>query len=151
MQMPKFLWQFPKLLLLTLIVGVITSCGVSQEVKEDTAAVIGTNGFTDEYLDAVVLVMQSQKQIVEAFVEQNPEAESFTVVSEEGETFLVPIVDYIKALDILIEYRPKLKKALHALNRAIQTEKGISGFWEQFLRTLEDDSVGELFEAIGEE
>ena len=151
--MNRNLWQSALLFVaaMTLMVGVTTTsgCGIAQELKDDTNAVLGENGLSDEYLDTVNMVCKSHLAIVKAFSAANPDATELTVEAESGETYLVSIADYIKALDILIAYPDKLKKAYHALNRAIQTNNGISGFWEQFLRTLEGDKIGELFKAIG--
>ena len=148
--MNKNLWlSISMLVLVTLTVGVTSGCGLSQELKQDSGAVIGEAGVLDDYLDAVNMVCKSQRAIVGAFSEANPEATELTVEAEDGTTYKLGIAIYIKALDILIAYPDKLKKAYHALNRAVQSEKGISGFWDQFLRTLEGDKIGDLFKAIG--
>ena len=152
--MLRYLWPLtPMIFALTLMVGV-TGCGIAQELKEDTAAVFGENAVMDDYLKATTFVMESQRNIIKAFQLASPDATELTIEGEiqpDGtrQTYKVKIVDYLKALDILIAYPPKLRKAYHALNRAIQTNSGISGFWDQFLRTLQDDKIGELFDAIG--
>lgn len=135
-------------LLIAFVAVCSTGCGLSKELKQDTAAVLGENGVMDDYLVAVNKVVASQRRIMEAFQQQNPEAKTITVELDAGGTVQVSVQKYIDALKILEAYPDKLKQAYHALNRAVQTEKGISGFWDQFLRTLEADAVGTLFDRL---
>lgn len=134
--------------MLTLAALLSTGCGLSAELKQDTAAVLGENGVMDEYLSTINKVVINQRRIVEAFQQQNPNSKTLTVELDAGGTVQVDVQKYIDALKMLEAYPEKLRQAYHALNRAVQTEKGISGFWDQFLRTLEADAVGTLFDRL---
>lgn len=137
------------LALFVVLVGLTSSgCGLSAELKQDTAAVLGEQGVMDDYLGTINKVVINQRRIMEAFQQQHPETTELTIDLDAGGTAKVNLQKYIDALKLLEAYPEKLAKAYHALNRAVQTEKGISGFWDQFLRTLEADAVGSIFDRL---
>ena len=133
---------------LTLLLAVLltlTGCGISQETKQLTNEVFGHNGINDQYMDVSKSVIENQIVIMTAIKEQQGEDFELTVARPDGEQRKVKVIDWIAALKLLKELGPKLKEAAHAVNDAVQADKGLSAFTEQLMRTLKADKVLDWF------
>ena len=133
---------------LTLLLAVLltlTGCGISQETKQLTNEVFGHNGINDQYMDVSKSVIENQIVIMTAIKEQQGEDFELTVARPDGEQRKVKVTDWIAALKLLKELGPKLKEAAHAVNDAVQADKGLSAFTEQLMRTLKADKVLDWF------
>jgi len=124
---------------------IVSGCGISQETKDLTNDVFGYNGINDQYVDVSKSVIENQIVIMTAIKEQQGEDFELTVARPDGEQRKVAIVDWIAALKLLKDLGPKIKEAAHAVNDAVQADKGLSAFTEQLMRTLKADKVLDWF------
>jgi hypothetical protein len=138
---PKMRYLVPFLLLAALLTG----CGISQETKDLTNDVFGYNGINDQYMDVSKSVIENQIVIMTAIKDQHGEDFELTITRADGEQAKVKVVDWIGALNLLKELPGKLKQAGHAVNDAVQADKGLSAFTEQLMRTLKADKVLDWF------
>ena len=61
--MHKNMWQsIVFLVVMTLIVGVTSGCGINQQLKDDTSAVVGENGVLDDKCTRRVGVAETVKR-----------------------------------------------------------------------------------------
>lgn len=124
-----------------LLLLIVSGCGISQETKDLTNDVFGYNGINDQYVDVTGAVIDNQIVIMTAIKDQQGEDFELTVTRPDGAKAKVAIVDWIAALVQLKELGPKIKEACHAVNDAVQADKGLSAFTEQLMRTLKGDQV----------
>lgn len=129
----------PLLVLATFLAG----CGMSKETKQLTGQVFGYNGVMDDYMKVTTGVLQNHLQLVKAFEAKDPTVK-LKAETADGQVIEVLIGDYRKALETLLTYPEKFMAAYHAVNDAVQADKGFSGFTEQLLRTLSADKFWEL-------
>ena len=119
----------------------LAGCGISQKTKDGANAVWGYDGINDQFMDAATTVINNQIIIMQAISDQHGPDFELMITRADGAQATVKVKDWIAALKTLAEYPPKLKKAAHAVNDAVQADKGLSAFTEQLLRTLEGESV----------
>jgi hypothetical protein len=122
-----------------------TGCGISQETKAGTNAVFGYDGILDKYLDVAESVNDNLLIIMEAVRQQQGDDFELTVTRADGQQAKVKITEWIAALKLLKDLPAKIKEAAHAVNDAVQADKGLSAFTEQLLRTLKADKVLDWF------
>lgn len=136
------------ILLLALL---LTGCGISQKTKDGTAAVFGYEGILDKYLAVSQTVTENQIVLMTAIMVQQGEDFELPVTRADGQTALIPIKDWIAALNKLRALPGQIQKAAHAVNDAVQADKGFSAFTEQLFRTLKGDKVLDWFIGGGSE
>lgn len=129
---------------LLLSCGLVSGCGISQQTKELTAQVIGYNGVSDQYIDVSAAVIANHLAIMNKVKQDQGPDYPLTLVDADGKTFTVPISKYCEALEVLLKFPSEIKKAQHAVNDAVQADRGITAFTEQFLRTLKADRFWEI-------
>jgi len=124
---------------------IVSGCGISQETKQLTNEVFGHNGVNDQYMDVSKSVIENQIVIMTVIKEQQGGDFGLTVARPDGEQRKVKVTDWIAALTLLKDLGPKIKEAAHAVNDAVQADKGLSAFTEQLMRTLKADKVLDWF------
>lgn len=123
----------------------LSGCGLSQDTKDLTNEVFGYNGVNDQYMDVSQVVIENQITLMSAIRDQQGEDFELTITRADGDQAMVKVTDWIAALEKLKEYPDKLKQAAHAVNDAVQADKGLSAFTEQLMRTLRADEVLDWF------
>lgn len=124
-----------------LLALLVTGCGISQETKDGANAVWGYDGINDQFMDAAKTVIDNQIVLMNAIKDQQGEDFELTIIRPDGAQAKAKISDWITALTELSAYPAKLKEVAHAVNDAVQADKGLSAFGEQLIRTLEGDDI----------
>jgi ABC-type glycerol-3-phosphate transport system substrate-binding protein len=129
--------------LLLLLFLTLTGCGISQSTKDASNAVFGHSGILEHYIDATNSITRNQIVLLQAIQDQHGDID-LQVVYEDGSTGSAKISQWLEALEVILEFGEPLKDAAHALNGAIQADKGVSEFVEQLIRTMRAKPLREV-------